>query len=452
MRALLALLALTAAPALAQTAVVWERVGTEPVGAKRPSLGPDGTLWATGWDGLYALAPPYGPTEPWALRADLVFDAVLALGPDTLVATTNIGLARSVDGGASFQTAATDGAGRAAVLAEIPFGLPHGGALVGGPQLGSQWATSSRDRGASWRLASIPNSDQQSPSAEALAVVRTGPHAGRVVGAGAWGLAVSDDGGASFAPVPGWWQYFRFSAQAVAVLEGAAPGGGDRLVATTVDPQHVPDTECIVLVSDDGGDTWRETFDLTGDPNAASAAVVDFGGGRAVIVMNGGHVWESTDAGETWARLDTVVPGALVDPAGSPTFARVFWALRGPDGRLYVGGLRLGGVNPGWTYRTAATFVAGEASPEGPDALGLSVRPNPAGGRVEVVVTLAAAGPVRVVVLDALGREVAVVLDGEAPSGERAVSVDTSRWPAGVYVVRATAGTHVATARLTVVR
>jgi hypothetical protein len=257
---------------------------------------------------------------------------------------------------------------------------------------------------------------------------------------------VSDDGGASFAPVPGRWQYFRFSAHAVAVLAGAAPGGGDRLVATMVDPQHDPYTECIVLVSDDGGDTWLETADLTGDPNAYGPAIVDFGGRRAVVVMNGGHLWESADAGETWARLDTVVPGALMDPGTPPSNGRVFWAVRGSDGRLYVGGIRLGGANPGWTFRTAAPFVAGESVPA-PEASGLdvSVGPNPAGGRVEVSVTGSGGVPVRVVVLDALGREVAVV-------GEGVRSVDVSAWPAGVYVVRATAGGGVASAPFVVAR
>jgi hypothetical protein len=59
---------------------------------------------------------------------------------------------------------------------------------------------------------------------------------------------------------------------------------------------------------------------------------------------------------------------------------------------------------------------------------------------------------VRVAVVDALGREVAVVLAGEAPAGERTVGVDVSAWPVGVYVVRASAGTRTATARLVVAR
>jgi hypothetical protein len=251
--------------------------------------------------------------------------------------------------------------------------------------------------------------------------------------------------------VPGWYQYFRFRGDAIARLGGAAPGGGDRLVAAIIDPTR-PGNISRVIVSDDGGDTWRETFGLTGDPNAAASEVVDMGGGRAVIAMNGGHIWETRDAGETWAIVG-VVPGSLIDQGPEPTRnARVFWAFLGPDGRLYVGGSRLGGRNPGWAFRTVTPFVASEAGPGAVASLSVSVRPNPASGRVEVVLSLAEAGASRVVVVDALGREVAVVLDGAAGAGETVVGVETGAWPAGVYVVRATAGARTATARLVVVR
>ena len=58
----------------------------------------------------------------------------------------------------------------------------------------------------------------------------------------------------------------------------------------------------------------------------------------------------------------------------------------------------------------------------------------------------------RVSVVDVLGREVAVLLDGAAAAGEQVLGVDAAAWPAGVYVVRATAGAQTATARLVVAR
>ena len=451
-------LALATAPAHAQT-LTWEHVGDRAFGASRPTIAADGAMWSTGYDGTLTLPPPYGPGEAWTLRHEIYYNdsPILALGPDTLITRRNIGFYRSVDNGETFEpTSFPEGPGLIDALHVIPFGLPHGGTLLG--EISGRFAIVSHDRGASWTTATIPNRDDEDPTAYGLAVVRHGPNAGRIVGGGSWGLATSDDGGDSYTPVPGRWQYFRYTAYAVGVLDRAAPGGGDRLVAAMIDPQR-PGRICRVLVSDNGGDAWRETFDLTGDPNANAEEVVDFGGGRAVIVMGGGHVWQTTDAGESWAII-SIVPLSLVDPAsaGLGLNPRVYWALRGPDGRLYVGGSRLGGANPGWAFRTVAPVVAVEPPPDSAPGsmpgIALTVRPNPAGGRVEVVLELAEASDVHVVILDALGREVAVVLDGAAPHGEHVVGMDTASWPAGVYVVRATAagsgGAQTATARLVV--
>lgn len=53
--------------------------------------------------------------------------------------------------------------------------------------------------------------------------------------------------------------------------------------------------------------------------------------------------------------------------------------------------------------------------------------------------------------MDALGREVAVLFDGEA-SGPVALSVDAGALAPGVYTVRAAGATFVLARRLTVVR
>ena len=103
--------------------------------------------------------------------------------------------------------------------------------------------------------------------------------------------------------------------------------------------------------------------------------------------------------------------------------------------------------------RAEAAFpVAGEVFPSTASALGVSVWPNPVGGRVAVGLTLAEAGPVRVVVVDALGRRVAVLHDGPLGAGAQTVGADAAGWPPGVYAVRVEASGRVATARLVVVR
>ncbi len=112
------------------------------------------------------------------------------------------------------------------------------------------------------------------------------------------------------------------------------------------------------------------------------------------------------------------------------------------------------GVAP-WSERfvlavTPAGIVAGDGSPA--PVLGLSApTPNPAAGRATLALTLPHAERVRVSLVDALGREVAVLADGEA-SGVVPLAVETAGLAAGVYTVRAVGAEFVLTRRLTVVR
>jgi len=59
---------------------------------------------------------------------------------------------------------------------------------------------------------------------------------------------------------------------------------------------------------------------------------------------------------------------------------------------------------------------------------------------------------VEVVVYDVLGRRVAVVHKGVLAAGEHALTVDTSRLAAGVYVMQATGDGFSESKRITVVR
>ena len=95
---------------------------------------------------------------------------------------------------------------------------------------------------------------------------------------------------------------------------------------------------------------------------------------------------------------------------------------------------------------TALAEAAGGAS-----ALRLA-GPNPTSTQARLVLTLARAGTVRVDVVDALGRVVAVLHDGEAAAGETPLTADASALPAGVYAVRVAGRGVRATQRLTVAR
>ena len=79
-------------------------------------------------------------------------------------------------------------------------------------------------------------------------------------------------------------------------------------------------------------------------------------------------------------------------------------------------------------------------------------RPNPSAGITRLRFETAAAGPVRLSVVDMLGREVVVAVDGERAAGAHHADLDVAALPAGAYVVRLSADGQQATQRLTVVR
>lgn len=68
------------------------------------------------------------------------------------------------------------------------------------------------------------------------------------------------------------------------------------------------------------------------------------------------------------------------------------------------------------------------------------------------VARMEAPAPTRLAVFDALGRTVALLVDGPRAPGEHRATWDASSWPPGVYVWRLTAGDRVETGRVTVVR
>lgn len=77
--------------------------------------------------------------------------------------------------------------------------------------------------------------------------------------------------------------------------------------------------------------------------------------------------------------------------------------------------------------------------------------PNPTSGRVQVDLSVVTAQHVRVAVYDALGRQVAVVLDGPVSPGTQALTVDAGALPTGMYFIRAAGESFSSTQRVTVV-
>ncbi|MDX1420540.1 MAG: hypothetical protein R3181_11285 [Rubricoccaceae bacterium] len=84
--------------------------------------------------------------------------------------------------------------------------------------------------------------------------------------------------------------------------------------------------------------------------------------------------------------------------------------------------------------------VSSEPSPDGLRAALHAARPNPARGSTTLSFSLDRPQTVRLSAHDALGREVAVLVDGVRAAGDHAVRWEASGLPAGVYLAHITAG------------
>ncbi len=120
------------------------------------------------------------------------------------------------------------------------------------------------------------------------------------------------------------------------------------------------------------------------------------------------------------------------------------------DGRLFFSADD--GVHGRELWVLSPATVAGE-----PDAVARAVRlhaphPNPARSEATVSFEVAEAGPVRVEVLDVLGRRVAALTDGIVAAGEHTARWEAGALPSGLYLVRLTAGDQIQTRRLTLTR
>ncbi len=159
------------------------------------------------------------------------------------------------------------------------------------------------------------------------------------------------------------------------------------------------------------------------------------------IALGGAYLFGDFVSGRLWA----LEPGAdqatvLVDAGDWP----------GGDGQIQIAsvdpapdGLDILVTDFGGTiYRVVRSATASE---EGPETQALALAgPNPF--RERTALRLAASGPVRVVLLDVRGREVAVLWDGPAPGAP--LSVDGADLAPGVYAVVATGARGTETLRL----
>ena len=366
-------------------------------------------------------------------------------------------LYRSVDGGQTFDRVETPAGGTNrsvgadGALDQFPSDSPYQGRLVAGD---GRETVFSDDGGDTWT--------RSETSVEYYAFRLHTFRSGRVVAAGFYGAVLSRDGGQTYAPIPALYDTTQvgFDLTEMVMLDGFVtdrPGDSDegRLIIIGTQAGR-PAT--YAWASDDEGETWRQihAFEHGGTSFSITDLPASEGGGPGWAVATDplpGRVWATTDGGETWRRIGWV-PGVGENADG--TFTLAMTVEVGPDGRLYAGTVRQGN-KASWSYRSrdrvaeAMQPVAREWEPETPASVAVSVWPNPTGGAVTVGLSLAEPEAVRVSVVDALGREVAVVHDGAAADGQR-LGIDTDGWPVGAYSVRVVTEAGQASAGLTVVR
>jgi len=97
--------------------------------------------------------------------------------------------------------------------------------------------------------------------------------------------------------------------------------------------------------------------------------------------------------------------------------------------------------------------VANEPGADLPDTFALhAAAPNPFAGRTTLGYDVPEACRVRLAVYDLLGREVAVLMDGEAPAGRHEAVLDGTGLAVGVYLVSLTTEGFTQTRRLALIR
>jgi alkaline phosphatase D len=158
---------------------------------------------------------------------------------------------------------------------------------------------------------------------------------------------------------------------------------------------------------------------------------------------------------EERAQADWYYVNDIRTPGSGERFSRAFYTLAG-ENRLQSSEAPSAPDDdaPALAPSTPPVFVTAEDDgPVRPDALLIvGTYPNPARDRAHVAYVLNEARDVRAVLLDAAGREVAVLHDGPQAAGAYALDFETAALAAGLYLVRISDGQTVVSRTVTVAR
>ena len=212
------------------------------------------------------------------------------------------------------------------------------------------------------------------------------------------------------------------------------PGAGAHNTCTSEDGRTV-------YVGDEIGERghWMRIFDVSDveDPELVGEIIVD----RRATVHNcyvrDGRLYVAHYT-EGLRVFDLADPHAPVEVAFFDTYRQPDYSFSGAwtaypffdSGKVIVSDMQTG------LWVVTLDDLSTPVAPEAPAASGLRVWPNPVRGHATVAYDLVAPARVRVALVDALGREVAVVQERDAAAGPHRQRVETAGLPAGVYLAR----------------
>lgn len=252
---------------------------------------------------------------------------------------------------------------------------------------------------------------------------------------------VYTDGGAPLDPVTGisaaWFLRYAWGPPG---SDGQRPCAIVTLTQGTPASVHVPEYDCYPRHDwelDPLPPTWADSDVLL---SRARARQIDAWSGQIFL-----ETYPDAQVSLGYSGIDNSQEGSAVVTFYSPACLVILtYDLTTSGNGLW--GYGIPGGQPG--------FCAETASEDGPAtaSVGLGAAwPNPARGPVSVPFHLAEAREVRIEVIDATGRLVAVLFDGLAASGERQVMWTPDVAPAGLYMIRLTSNGVRETAVVTVV-
>ena len=232
------------------------------------------------------------------------------------------------------------------------------------------------------------------------------------------------------------------------------PGSGAHNICSTEDGSHL-------FVGDEIGSSgnWTRVFDVRDPQNAELVAEIIIDSEAAVhnCYVKGTTLYLAHYT-EGFRAFDVTDPANPVEIGFYDTFLQPGYGYRGAwsvypyfaSDKIILSDMQSGL----FVFNLDDATVAIEPSPTGiPMAFTLGAAyPNPFTEATTLPFTLDAPADIRLVLFDAVGREVAIVAEGAYEAGTHTPSVDGSGLPSGVYLARLTAGGRSTTQRLTLLK